>query len=98
MTDYLVVKTNLSDFQKQKIKKAIKQNNSVSVRISKLSGNDELLLTNTQVNHLKKAFDLGKAANVMLSKTQLDKMKSGGFLGALLGSLAASLVTWSTKR
>ena len=92
MTDYLVVKTNLSDFQKQKIKKAIKQNNSVNVRISKLSGNDEILLTNTQVNHLKKAIDMGKGANVMLSKTQLNEMKSGGFLGALLGGLAASLL------
>ena len=92
MTDYLVVKTNLSDFQKQKIKKAIKQHNSVSVRISELSGNDEILLTNTQVNHLKRALDSGKGANITLSKTQLDEMKSGGFLPALLGGLAASIL------
>ena len=44
------------------------------------------------MNHLKKAIDLDKAGNVMLSKTQLDVMKSGGFLGALLGGLAASIL------
>lgn len=92
MTEYIEVKTNLSNFQKEKIRKAIKQKNSVNVRISQLSGSDTLLLTNTQVNHLRKAIDLDKAGNVMLSKTQLDAMKNGGFLGALLGGLAASLL------
>ena len=92
MTEYIEVKTNLSNFQKEKIRKAIKQKNSVNIRISQLSGNDTLLLTHTQVNHLRKALDLGKAGNVMLSKTQIDAMKSGGFLGALLGGLAASLL------
>ena len=92
MTEYIEVKTNLSEFQKEKIKKAIKQKNSVNVRISQLSGSDTLLLTNRQINHLRKAIDLDKAGNVMLSKTQLDAMKSGGFLGALLGGLAASIL------
>ena len=68
MTEYIEVKTNLSNFQKEKIRKAIKQKNSANIRISQLSGNDTLLLTNTQVNHLRKAIDLDKAGNVLLSK------------------------------
>ena len=48
----------------------------------------QLLLTNTQVSNLRKAFANNSSANVKLSKTQLSKMiQSGGFLGRLLGPL-----------
>ena len=48
----------------------------------------KLLLTNTQVSRLHKAFANGSSANIKLSKTQLHKIKqSGGFLGRLLGPL-----------
>ena len=48
----------------------------------------ELLLTNGQVSNLCKAFANHLSANIKLSKTQLSKMiKSGGFLGRLLGPL-----------
>ena len=44
----------------------------------------KLLLTNTQVSRLRKAFSSRSLANIKLSKTQLHKMrKSGGFLGRL---------------
>ena len=47
-----------------------------------------MLLTNTQVLRLRKAFANGSSANIKLSKTQLHKIgKSGRFLGRLLGSL-----------
>ena len=47
-----------------------------------------MLLTNTQVLRLRKAFANGSSANIKLSKTQLRKIgKSGRFLGRLLGSL-----------
>ena len=47
-----------------------------------------LLLTNTQVSKLCKAFANGSSANTKLSKTQLYKIRqSGGFLVRLLGSL-----------
>ena len=43
-----------------------------------------LLLTNTQVSQLQKAFANGLSANIKLSKTQLHKIgQSGGFLGRL---------------
>ena len=48
----------------------------------------KLLLTDTQVSRLCKAFANGSSAHLKLSKTQLHKiMQSGGFLGRLLGSL-----------
>ena len=48
----------------------------------------QLLLTNTQVSNLRKAFANNSSANIKLSKTQLLKMiQLGGFFGRLLGSL-----------
>ena len=48
----------------------------------------KLLLTNTQVSKLRKAFANGSSANLKLSKTYLHKIRqSGGFLGRLLGAL-----------
>ena len=48
----------------------------------------ELLLTNRQVENIRKAFAKNTSTDIKLSKTQLSKMKqSGGFLGRLLGPL-----------
>ena len=47
-----------------------------------------MLLTNTQVLRLCKAFPNNSSANIRLSKTQLHKIgQSGGFLDRLLGPL-----------
>ena len=44
----------------------------------------KLLLTNTQVSKIHKAFANNSSANIKLSKTQLQKLgQSGGFLGRL---------------
>ena len=48
----------------------------------------KLLLTNRQVENLRKAFDDKSSTDIKLSRTQISKMiKSGGFLGRLLGPL-----------
>ena len=48
----------------------------------------KLLLTNTQVSRLRKAFANASSANIKLSKTHLHKMgQKGGFFGRLLGPL-----------
>ena len=48
----------------------------------------KLLLTNSQVKNLLKAFANHLPTDIKLSKTQLSKMRqSGGFLGGLLGPL-----------
>ena len=53
----------------------------------------KLLLTNTQVSKLCKAFANNTSANIKLSKTQLHKIgQSGGFLGRLLGPLLKAVL------
>ena len=48
----------------------------------------KLLLSNTQVSKLCKAFSNGSSANINVPKTQFHKIgQSGGFLGRLLGPL-----------
>ena len=48
----------------------------------------EVLLTNSQVVNLRKAFANNSSTDIKLSKTQLSKiMQSGGFLGRILSPL-----------
>ena len=48
----------------------------------------KLLLTNRQVENIRKAFANDLSTDIKLSKTQVSKMiQSGGFLGRLLGPL-----------
>ena len=48
----------------------------------------KLLLTNTEISKLCKAFENNSTTNIKLSKTHLHKTgQSGGFLGRLLGLL-----------
>ena len=87
----------LSNLQHNKLKSGIKNGTKVALKISSNfvgDSNDEnnflhkLLLTNTQVWWLHKAFANNCSANIKLSKTQLHKIgQSGGFLGRLLGPL-----------
>ena len=97
MTQYNRLNVKLSNSQLNKFKSAIKNKTEILLRLSSNmigDSNDEanfphqLLLTNTQVSNLGKAFANNSSANIKLSKTQLSKMiQSGGFLGKLLGPL-----------
>ena len=95
MTQYNSLNVKLSNSQLNKFKSAIKNETDVVLRLSSnMIGDNEnnfphkLLLTNTQVSNLRKAFANNSSANIKLSKTQLSKMmQSRGFLGRLLGPL-----------
>ena len=97
MTQYNSLNVKLSNSQLSKLKSAIKNGNDVVLRISSnMVGNSndntsfphELLLTNRQVENIRKAFANHLSTDMKLSKTQLSKMiQSGGFLGRLLGPL-----------
>ena len=97
MTQYNSLNVKLSNSQLSKLKSAIKNETDVVLRLSSnMIGNSndntsfphELLLTNRQVANLRKAFAKNTSADIKLPKTQLSKMiKSGGFLGRLLGPL-----------
>ena len=97
MTQYNTLNVNSSNSQLNKLKSGIKNGTEVTVKISSnvvCDSDDEndfphkLLLTNTQVSKLHKAFANGSSANIKLPETQLHKIgQSGGFLGRLLGPL-----------
>ena len=97
MTQYNSLNIKLSNSHLSKLKSAIKNQNDVVLRISSnMVGNSndntnlahELLLTNRQVENIRKAFANHLSTDIKLSKTQLSKMiQSGGFLGRLLGPL-----------
>ena len=83
--------------QLSKLKSGIKNVTEVTLKISSNGVGDfndennfphKLLLTNTQVSKLHKAFVNDSSANIKLSKTQLHTVgQSGGFSDRLLGPL-----------
>ena len=87
----------MSNSPLHKLKLGIKYGTEITLKIlSDVVGdsNDEnnfpykLLLTNTQVLKLCKAFANNSSANIKLSKTQLYKIEqSGGFVDRFLGPL-----------
>ena len=95
MTQYNSLNVKLSNSQLNKLKSAIKNETEVVLRLSSnMIGDNEtnfphkLLLTNSQVSNLRKAFANNLLTDIKLSKAQLSKMiQSGGFLGRLLGTL-----------
>ena len=93
MTQCNTLNVKLSNSQLNKLKSAIKNGTDVTFS-SNIVGdsNDEnnfrhkLLLINTQISKLRKAFANGSSPNVKLSKTQMHKIRqSGRFLSTLLG-------------
>ena len=84
MTQYNTLNVTLSGSQLKKLKSGIKNGTEVILKISSNVVRDSsvvdennfphrLLLTNTQVSRLHKAFANDSPANVKLSKTQLHK-------------------------
>ena len=83
MTQYNTLNVKLFNSQLNKLKSAIKNAIEVTLNLSSnivADSNDEnnflhkLLLTNTQVSRLRKAFANNFSANIKLSKIQLHKI------------------------
>ena len=97
MTQYNTLNVKLSNSQLNKSKSGTKNGTEVTLKISSNvvgdSNNEnnfphKLLLTNTIVSKLRKAFANNSSANIKLSKTQFHKIgHSVGFLGRNLGPL-----------
>ena len=97
MSQYNTINVKLSNSPVNKLKSAIKNGTEVTLNLSSNligSSNDEtnfshkLLLTNTQVLEIRKAFANGSSANTKVSITQLSKMiQSGRFVGNFLDLL-----------
>ena len=63
-----------------------------------LTGNDELMLTKTQLKRIQKSLNNGTGADIKISKTQIRKVaKQGGSLFSSLASLGARVLPYAVK-
>jgi hypothetical protein len=76
-TNYTKFKVYLTPNQKEKVKSAFRNGKDCSLGIEPRAGNSDLMLTTLQINHILHNRKQNKAADINLSKTQLQK--SGGF-------------------
>ena len=92
MTNYTKTSVTLTENQKQKIKAAYQNKTGVSLELdyNQLGGHDSLGLTKSQVKQVVTAKRKRTRVTLKLTKTQVSKQ--GGFLGALLASLAGAIL------
>ena len=93
-------KVHLSQGQKAKLAKAIRDGSALKLRLSKnsLSGNDELLLSPRQIAKLQKAKKNNTGAEISFSKSSIRKsVKQGGSLWTSLFSLGTKALPFVTK-
>ena len=95
MSRYTNIKVNISEGQKDKIKRALEAGcDGVSIRLSHddLRGEHVLALTQAQINKMMKALENGTGVTIKMSKTQLihNAKVEGGFIGAILPFLATA--------
>ena len=71
---------------------------TLRLKHSNLSGNDELMLTKTQISRIQKSLANGTGADIKISKTQIRKVaKQGGNLFTSLASLGARVLHYAVK-
>ena len=98
MVEYTKINCKLTNVQINKLKKAIKSNEEVKLRLGIKNFNKdeiphELLLTTRQNTKLRNAINNNLATDIKLSKAQIEELiQSGGFLGKLLSKLAGPLM------
>lgn len=93
---YANIKVNISNSQKEKLKKALAAGQELSLRLSHtdLMGNDVIAVTQPQLSKLQKAYEIGKGVTIKMSKTQVaHNMKiDGGFLPLLAQFLTGTVL------
>ena len=93
MVEYTKIDTKLSNLQLNKLKKGIKDNEGVTLKIGVKNFNKKdlphvLFLTIRQTTKVGNAINNNMSTDIKLSKAQIKKIiQSGGFLGKLLGPL-----------
>jgi hypothetical protein len=98
-TRYVDTKVNISDNQKDKIKKAISEGTAVTIQFThddlKLEiPTQTLAFTKSQLGKLSKALNDGVGVRIKMSKTQLEhnKQLEDGFIGPLIAGLASAVL------
>ena len=100
MTSYFEYGVKLSDNQKRSLASAMNSRSPLTLRIKhgNLTGNDELMLTKTQLKRIQKSLNNGTGADIKISKTQITKIaKQGGSLFSTLASLGARVLPYAVK-
>ena len=98
MVEYSKVNVKLTDAQLKKLKTAVKNNvgTTLIMNVKMLNENNlphELLLARRQKTKLRNAFNNNMSAEITHSKAQVSKIiKSSGFLGSLLSTIAGPLM------
>lgn len=92
-THYIAYGVTLSDNQRRKLAKAFKEKSPITLRLShnELTGSDEMMLTQTQIKKMQRAYSAGKGVDLKISKTQITKIAQKG------GTLFSSLMNIGTK-
>jgi len=90
----------LTDWQNKKFQNDFPKKSAVTLRVKpdQIGRGDELLLTSTQINRLRKAASEKKGADLKMSKTQTEKtaQRGGSIFSTLLG-LARPLIKPTVK-
>ena len=100
MTNYIEYGVTLSDGQKSKLLRAIKNKSPLTLRLkhSHLQGSDELMLTQTQIDKIEKSKENGTGTDIKMSKTQISTLiKHGGNLFTSLIKLGSKLLPYAVK-
>ena len=86
MTSYRKYNVNLTEGQKEKLRKYLQKRSPMILRLSnnQLSGNDELLLTNKQIRKIEKSKIDGSSTHIKISINQMRKQSGGNLFSALL--------------
>ena len=100
MTTYFEYGVKLTDGQKSKLASAILNKSPLTLRLKHghLRGSDELMLTQRQINKIKKSIANGTGSDIKISKTQIrNSVKHGGNLFSSLASLGARILPYAIK-
>ena len=75
MTNYIEYGVNLTDNQKMNLASAINNKTPLTLRIkhTNLRGNDELMLTKTQIGKIKESLANGTGTDIKISKHKSEK-------------------------
>ena len=96
---YVKYGIKLSAGQKQKLAKALSNKSAITIRLTKsdLTGNDELMLTRTQLKRIQKAMKNKTGVDLKISKTQIRHLvQHGGSLWGSLMTLGAKALPYAT--
>ena len=86
MTELHKINVTLSEGQKRKLAKAYRDNEEVSIRLAHnaLHGSDTLMVPKNTVKRVSKSLELGKGAQIKISKANVRKQTGSGIVSSIL--------------